>query len=60
VGSAISLDSVVPNSGFTVEAEREDDGQVEVKFEDDMHRSEVRATCIAGQVQATEIREASE
>lgn len=60
-GSTISLDSAVPASGFSVETETEDGGQqIKVRFESDTHRSEVEATCVAGQVQATEIREESD
>ena len=60
-GSAISLVSAVPNGGFSVETEREDGNQeIKVKFESDAHRSEIRASCVAGQVQASEIQEESD
>jgi hypothetical protein len=59
-GNVISLDSALPNAGFTVEAQRKDGGRdVEVKFESERHRSEVRATCVTGLVQAAEIQEES-
>jgi len=32
-----------PNSGFSVEVKREDDGRVEVEFESDEHESEIEA-----------------
>jgi len=60
-GSAISLVSAVPNSGFSVETEREDGNQeIKVKFESDAHKSEIQTSCVGGQVQATEIREESD
>lgn len=60
-GNAISLVSAVPNSGFSVETEREDgDQEIKVKFESDAHKSEIRASCVAGQVQASEIQEESD
>ena len=60
-GNVISLGSAVPNTGFSVETEREDGGQeIKVRFESNTHRSEIRATCVGGQVQATEIREESD
>ena len=59
-GNVISLGSAVPNAGFSVETEREDGGQeIKVRFESDAHRSEIRAECVGGQVQATELREES-
>ena len=60
-GNAISLVSAVPNSGFSVETEREDgDQEIKVKFESDAHKSEIRASCVAGQVEASEIQEESD
>lgn len=60
-GNSISLSSAVPAAGFSVETDSEDGGQqIEVKFESDAHKSEIRAACVGGQVQATEIREESD
>src|SRR5881409_3293013 len=57
-GNAIALVSAVPNPGFGVETEREDGGtEIKVRFENDAHRSEIRAGCAGGQVVAEEIRE---
>lgn len=57
-GNAIALVSAVPNAGFGVETEREDGGtEIKVRFENDAHRSEIRAGCSGGQVVAEEIRE---
>ena len=57
-GNAIALVSAVPNAGFGVETEREDGGtEIKVRFENDAHRSEIRAGCAGGQVVAEEIRE---
>ena len=57
-GNAIALVSAVPNAGFGVETEREDGGtEIKVRFENDAHRSEIRARCAGGQVVAEEIRE---
>jgi len=57
-GNAIALVSAVPNPGFGVETEREDSGtEIKVRFENDAHRSEIRAGCAGGQVVAEEIRE---
>jgi hypothetical protein len=61
-GNAISLVSATPNSGFSVETETEIEHglqQIKVKFESQMNRSEIRAGCVGGQVQATSIREES-
>lgn len=59
-GNTIALGSAAPAAGFSVETETEDGGQeIKVRFENDAHRSEIRAMCSAGQVQATEIREES-
>jgi len=59
-GNVISLGSTVANAGFSVETEREDGGQeLKVRFESEAHRSEIRAECVGGQVQATELREES-
>jgi hypothetical protein len=59
-GNVISLVSAVPNKGFSVETEREDGGtEIKVKFESETHESEIRVTCVAGQVQAREIQEQS-
>jgi hypothetical protein len=56
----LSLNSAVPAAGFGVETETEDGGQeIKVRFENDAHRSEIRAECVSGQVQATRIREES-
>ena len=60
-GNVISLVSAVPNSSFAVETERENGGrEVKVKFESNTHKSEIQATCVGGQVQASEIQEESE
>lgn len=57
-GNAISLVSAVPAAGFSMETEIEDGGtELKVRFENDSHRSEIRASCSAGQVVANEIRE---
>ena len=57
-GDAIALVSAVPNAGFGAETEREDGGtEIKVRFENDAHRSEIRAGCAGGQVVAEEIRE---
>lgn len=59
-GNVISLVSATPNSGFSVETETENGGQeIKVRFESDTHRSEIRASCVGGQVQANRIREES-
>jgi hypothetical protein len=58
-GNTISLTSSAPNTGFSMETETEEN-EIKVRFESDTHRSEIRATCVAGQVQATEIREESD
>lgn len=60
-GSSISLTSAVPAAGFRMETESEDGAtQIDVKFESDSHKSEIKAACAGGQVQATELREESE
>jgi hypothetical protein len=58
-GNTISLTTSSPNAGFSMETETEEN-EIKVRFESDTHRSEIRATCVAGQVQATEIREESD
>lgn len=58
--NSISLNSAVPATGFQVETETEDGGQeFEVKFESSTHKSEIKASCVGGQVQANEIQEES-
>jgi len=60
-GNMISLVSAAPNSGFGLETENEHGGQqIEVKFESATHKSEIKASCVGGQVQANEIKEESE
>ena len=60
-GNVISLVSAIPNSGFKVETETEHGGQqIKAEFESAMHKSEIKASCVGGQVQANEIREESE
>lgn len=57
-GSRISLDSAVPATGFQAETGTEDGGQeIEIRFESDSHRSEIKAACSGGMVQAVEIQE---
>jgi hypothetical protein len=56
-GSAISLDSVTPNPGFTVESEQNEEGRVEVRFRSDNHESRLEVTCQSGQVVVEELRE---
>ncbi len=57
-GNVISLNFATPNSGFTVESERKDNGQqIEVKFRSDSHESKIEVGCRNGQVVAEEIRE---
>ena len=58
-GNTITLTSAVPNGGFSIETETEDQ-EIRVRFESDAHRSEIRAGCSGGQVVATEIREESD
>jgi hypothetical protein len=56
-GSVISLDSVTPNAGFTVESEQNEEGRVEVRFRSDNHESRLEVTCQSGQVVVEELRE---
>lgn len=56
-GSVISLDSVTPNPGFTVESEQNEEGRVEVRFRSDNHESRLEVTCQSGQVVVEELRE---
>ena len=56
-GSAISLDSVTPNPGFTIDKEENEDGQVEVRLQSDSHESRPRVTCQNGTVVLEELRE---
>lgn len=59
--NTISLASAVPATGFQLETETEDGGQeIEVKFESEAHKSEIKASCVGGQIQANEIREESD
>lgn len=61
-GNVISLFSATPNSGFQVEKIETENGgqQIEVEFESATHKSEIKASCVGGQVQAGEIKEESE
>jgi hypothetical protein len=62
-GNVISLVSATPNSGFRVEAKTEAEHgrqQIEVEFESATHESEIKASCVGGEVQANEIKEESE
>ena len=61
-GNVISLVSATPNSGFQVEKIETEHGgqQIEVEFESATHKSEIKASCVGGQVQAGEIKEESE
>jgi len=56
-GSAISLDSVTPNPGFTIDKEENEDGQVEVRLQSDSHESRLQVTCQNGTVVPEELRE---
>jgi cytoskeletal protein RodZ len=56
-GSAISLDSVTPNPGFTIDKEENEDGQVEVRLQSDSHESRLQVTCQNGTVVLEELRE---
>jgi hypothetical protein len=56
-GSVISLDSVTPNAGFTVESAQNEEGRVEVRFRSDNHESRLEVTCQNGQVVVQELRE---
>lgn len=62
-GNVISLVSATPNAGFSVETktELEHGGQrIKVEFESATHKSEIKASCVGGQVQADEIQEETE
>jgi hypothetical protein len=56
-GSAIALDSVTPNAGFTIDKEENEDGQVEVRLQSDSHESRLQVTCQNGTVVLEELRE---
>lgn len=59
-GNALTVNSVVPNPGFSVEEEMKDEeAQLEVRFENDAHRSRLEVGCSAGQVVVEELREES-
>jgi len=60
--NVISLVSATPNSGFNMKTkiETEHGGQqIKVEFESATHESEIKASCVGGQVQAREIKEES-
>src|SRR5262249_10118765 len=59
-GNTLTVNSAVPNAGFSFEQELHDGGTVaEFRFENDMHRSRLEVGCSGGQVMVEELREES-
>jgi hypothetical protein len=56
-GNAITLNSATPNSGFSIDQEENEDGQVEVRFRSDSHESRLQVACHNGTVVLEELRE---
>jgi cytoskeletal protein RodZ len=56
-GNAITLNSATPNTGFTIDKEENEDGQVEVRFRNDDHESRLQVACQNGAVVVEELRE---
>jgi cytoskeletal protein RodZ len=56
-GNAITLNSATPNAGFTIDKEENEDGQVEVRFQNDSHESRLQVACQNGTVVVEELRE---
>ena len=58
-GNAIALNSATPNAGFTTDKAEIENGQVEVRFQNDTHESRLEVTCSNGTVMVEELREES-
>ncbi|HEV2475373.1 MAG TPA: hypothetical protein VGX22_02450 [Candidatus Dormibacteraeota bacterium] len=58
-GNAIMLNSAMPNAGFTTDKEEIENGQVEVRFQNDAHESRLEVMCANGTVVVEELREES-
>jgi outer membrane biosynthesis protein TonB len=56
-GNAITLNSATPNTGFTIDKQENEDGQVEVRFRNDDHESRLQVACQNGAVVVEELRE---
>ncbi len=60
MGNTLTVNSAMPNPGFSMEQERKDNNMVaEFRFENDAHRSRLEVGCAAGQVMVEELREES-
>jgi hypothetical protein len=58
-GNAITLNSATPNAGFTTDKAENEEGRVEVRFQNDAHESRLEVTCQNGTVVVQELREES-
>jgi hypothetical protein len=56
-GNTITLNSATPNTGFSIDQEENEDGQVEVRFRSDSHESRLQVACQNGTVVVEELRE---
>ena len=56
-GNAITLNSATPNTGFTIDKQESEGGQVEVRFRNDDHESRLQVACQNGTVVVEELRE---
>jgi hypothetical protein len=59
-GNTLTVNSALPNAGFSLEEERHDEGTVvEFRFESEAHKSRLEVACSGGQVIVEELREES-
>jgi len=57
-GNVLTIDSAIPNAGFSMEQElKDDDHTAEFRFENGSHESRLEVSCASGQVQVQELRE---